>query len=592
MSTPVSSLWKTLGAKLHWHVNRVGIRHPSWLSLLGLPLTVVDQFGTPGDTLLTGIICHELKTRHPRLRLHCITPNPSLLEHHPALDALNGPRTFFSIAFQYLGILARKDGETNPHQPTFDQLGIKSYAYRARLYLTREELDEAESHLPPSPRPLVTINVMSREKVKIWPHESWRTLVAELQKFATVIQLGTDDEPAFEGVTRLAGRLNMRLSAAVIARADLHLGGVSFLMHAARGVNTPAVIIYGGRETPKNSGYAENRNLYTALECSPCWLHTSRGDQCPYEIKCMTLITPDRVLAAVKESLRPAPPLSVYIPCFNNQPTLATVFESLRSRFPAGMDDFFFIDDGSTDRSAALAESLCQESGRVIRHGRNLGRGAARARAMREARHDLVLSCDATNAPSPEFLSKALPWFDDPNVAAVSGRLVEPNRQKTANRWRARHLFKCDTPLELSRKASLITACTVLRKSLCQAVGGYNPALRHSEDRDLGERLLAAGYDIVFDPAIEITPLGTNTFWQVLERYWRWHAGVSEPLSLKSYAKQIVYSVKVMAAADLAARDPLCVPISLLSPHYQFWKSAWRRVSRQSQSKARAPSKE
>ena len=30
---------------------------------------------------------------------------------------------------------------------------------------------------------------------------------------------------------------------------------------------------------------------------------------------------------------------------------------------------------------------------------------------------------------------------------------------------------------------------------------------------------------------------------------------------------------EAMARADLRDRDPLCVPISLVTPHYQFWRT-------------------
>ena len=48
-------------------------------------------------------------------------------------------------------------------------------------------------------------------------------------------------------------------------------------------------------------------------------------------------------------------------------------------------------------------------------------------------------------------------------------------------------------------------------------------------------------------------------------------------MSLTRYAKQVWYSVKVMARQDLLDGDALSVPVSLFSPHYQFWKSWARR---------------
>ena len=67
-------------------------------------------------------------------------------------------------------------------------------------------------------------------------------------------------------------------------------------MHLARAVDCPSVIIFGGKEKPEESGYICNENLYTALECSPCW----KMNTCDYERRCMDMITVDDVLAGVE----------------------------------------------------------------------------------------------------------------------------------------------------------------------------------------------------------------------------------------------------------------------------------------------------
>ena len=111
------------------------------------------------------------------------------------------------------------------------------------------------------------------------------------------------------------------------------------------------------------------------------------------------------------------------------------------------------------------------------------------------------------------------------------------------------------------------------------AVGGYDPRLRHTEDADLGVRLLEAGYDIVGDPDLHVECISSNTLGEVLECYWRWYAGANEEAHVGAYWKTIGYSIKSMAVADLRAGDPRGVPISLLCPHYQFWRS-WQRRRR------------
>jgi ADP-heptose:LPS heptosyltransferase len=243
------------------------------------------------------------------LQINCVTPNPSLLTHDPSIATLNQPKRTFAIPFSYWY------KELNPERgrvinlivPTFRRLGITDYRYQARVYLTPEEIQWARKQIAHLPRPLISVNAMSREMVKVWPAENWRSLVPELMRLGSVIQLGDAKEPELEGVTSFAGKLSMRESMAMLTQVALHIGPDSFLMHAANGVDVPAVIIYGGSRSPLCSGYPENANLYVGIECAPCWLHDSHGDKCPYDIKCMPMITPAMVLDAVKAKLAGAP---------------------------------------------------------------------------------------------------------------------------------------------------------------------------------------------------------------------------------------------------------------------------------------------
>lgn len=268
--------------------------------------------------------------------------------------------------------------------------------------------------------------------------------------------------------------------------------------------------------------------------------------------------------------------VSAYIPCFNNSQTIAEAIRGIQAQsFPAA--ELFVVDDASIDGSVELAQSL---SVKVVRHQQNLGRGAVRARAIQEARHDLVLCCDATNVLDRDFLKLALRWFDDPRIAAVYGRLAQLPAQTLAARWRGRHLYRLDQPPQVRRGALLATGGALARTSTVRAVGNFDRRLRHSEDRELGQRLLDAGYDVIYDPNLAIVSIAKNTLGQVLERHWRWNAGQDEAIGCSGYLRQIAYSIKVMARQDLRARDPWSAAISLLSPHYQFWRAFRNKVRR------------
>jgi len=268
--------------------------------------------------------------------------------------------------------------------------------------------------------------------------------------------------------------------------------------------------------------------------------------------------------------------ISGYVPFYNNKPTVLSALQSVADQC-SELVEVFALDDGSTDGGPEL---LSLNAFRCLHQPSNQGRGSTRHWAMLESEGDIVVCCDATNVLPSDFVTRLLPWFDDRKVAAVYGRIQDPNPTGVVARWRARHLFKACHTMHVSLRASLITYGTLMRRSAVLEVGNFDPALRHSEDIELGDRLLAKGYHIVFDPSVPVFCNAENGIGQVLERYWRWNAGSGEAISVQSYLRNIVYSLKYMAIQDLKAGDPWSIFISLLCPHVQFWTTVRRSLAR------------
>jgi biofilm PGA synthesis N-glycosyltransferase PgaC len=268
--------------------------------------------------------------------------------------------------------------------------------------------------------------------------------------------------------------------------------------------------------------------------------------------------------------------VSAYVPCFNNESTVGSSLQSLLS-LRVKPDEVFVVDDGSTDRSVAIAKEMGVE---VLENGQNKGRGFSRARAMEHASCDWVLCCDATNALEEDFLQKAFPYFDgDPKVVSVSGLLCSSRVRTTVERWRSRHLFNEETPPGPAEPCDmLITYGTLMRKGPVMEVGNFDRNLVHTEDNELGLRLYAAGYKIIGAPDPIIRSIAPPKFWKTLERYWRWHAGKDERLSFRSYLHNIKASIRPMAQSDLAKGDLLSALVSLFCPHYCFWRTLLRKL--------------
>lgn len=289
--------------RVHWHVNRLAVRHPACLAAIRARLTVEDGFRTPGDTLLTASVCRQLKERHPRLRLNLVTANPDIVAADPNLDEINGPPGRWHVRSWYYDLLLTKDGQTNVLAPTFRALGIRTYTYKARVYLTEDERAWARAALDGLPRPIITVNIMSREAVKVWPLPHWIEALDTLRSLGTLVQLGDATEPELPGLHRWAARTTRRQAMALLGEAALHIGPDSFLMHAANGLDVPAVAIFGGSRSVASLGYPGNANLADTPACSPCWIHTTEGQSCPHAVMCMTAIPPARVVDAARTLL-------------------------------------------------------------------------------------------------------------------------------------------------------------------------------------------------------------------------------------------------------------------------------------------------
>ncbi len=90
------------------------------------------------------------------------------------------------------------------------------------------------------------------------------------------------------------------------------------------------------------------------------------------------------------------PKLSVIVPVYNEAAQLPEVVEVLMASPCPVEREWIFIDDCSTDQSLSILDGLsARYHFRVLRQERNLGKGAAVARGVREATGDVLIVQDA-----------------------------------------------------------------------------------------------------------------------------------------------------------------------------------------------------
>ena len=97
--------------------------------------------------------------------------------------------------------------------------------------------------------------------------------------------------------------------------------------------------------------------------------------------------------------------LSVVIPAYNEERTIATVITSLLRELP-DIHEIIVVDDGSTDHTADIAQKFCEPYGpvRLIRQQRNQGKTAALRAGFAATTGDLAIVQDADMEYDPADL--------------------------------------------------------------------------------------------------------------------------------------------------------------------------------------------
>jgi GT2 family glycosyltransferase len=196
--------------------------------------------------------------------------------------------------------------------------------------------------------------------------------------------------------------------------------------------------------------------------------------------------------------------------------TLAALLASDPLEPPA---EIVVVDDGSSDRTAAIAERF---GARVIRlKGR--GPAAARNAGLRAARSDLLVFLDADCRPEPGCLAALLAPFADPAVVGVRGHYSSDQTALVA-RFTQLELEEKQARLAASQRIAVVdTACAAYRRSALLEHGGFDeryPATS-AEDVELSFRLAEAGALLVYAPLARVRHQHAERLSRYLERKLR-----------------------------------------------------------------------
>tara|TARA_B100002019_G_scaffold133187_1_gene114535 strand:- start:7553 stop:8404 length:852 start_codon:yes stop_codon:yes gene_type:complete len=272
--------------------------------------------------------------------------------------------------------------------------------------------------------------------------------------------------------------------------------------------------------------------------------------------------------------------ISAVIPHYNQQYCLEESIQSILQQ-DVTFNKILIIDDCSQNfNKLKFLKSYNQIE--VIQNKVNMGRGFCRNLAINKLNDKFIFFLDSSNFVKKGYVKNALTYFINEEVSAVSGLIHNaPDNKSFTTKWRGRHLFKEQHKFgdKEHYAKSLTTYGTILRRSAVIEVGNFDSSLKHSEDKDLGLRLLKAGYKIIGDPKLVAYSMKKDTIISVLERYWRWYCGTNEKFLLKDYWHAFKASFRPMIQEDIKANDWKSALISFLCPHYGYCRYLFRKLT-------------
>lgn len=182
--------------------------------------------------------------------------------------------------------------------------------------------------------------------------------------------------------------------------------------------------------------------------------------------------------------------LSVVVPCYNHGEFLLEAIASLENEGTHNWE-LIIVNDGSTEPITLQVLASLKTQGYCVIDQANQGLSAARNTGIHQARGRYILPLDADNCVKLPYLTQAIAVLDQhPEVGVVYGNLElfgERSGLVQVPRF----------SVELLLVGNAIDACAVFRRSIWEAIGGYDtqiPGQLGYEDWDFWLGVIEQGW--------------------------------------------------------------------------------------------------
>lgn len=200
------------------------------------------------------------------------------------------------------------------------------------------------------------------------------------------------------------------------------------------------------------------------------------------------------------------PALSLVVSTYNRLGLLQALLDAVaKQTLPAEQFEVVVVDDGSREPVAPALEARKDPFSLTVVTQANAGAAAARHAGVLRARGEVIVITDDDMLVPPDFLAAHLAAHRRGYTLVLGQIADEPGAAQAAPLFERMHFEQLhrfvahfrEHPTEV-RGVMVCTGNVSFRRAEYLAVGGFDGALKRSEDRELGVRLQKAGAKLYF----------------------------------------------------------------------------------------------
>jgi len=186
------------------------------------------------------------------------------------------------------------------------------------------------------------------------------------------------------------------------------------------------------------------------------------------------------------------PLVSVIMPAYNAEKYIAEAIKSVVSQSYRTFE-LVVVDDGSTDRTRQIVASFADERIKYIRK-KNGGASSARNRGIEESKGDFLITLDADDKMTPEYIAAHMRHFakyQDADMMYCDQRLIDEEGNFINEIRQFEYQNRCHLIRDMFRCGySVILPLGCFKRSMIEKIGYYDETLLVGEDYDLMRRFI------------------------------------------------------------------------------------------------------